>query len=342
MAHNITQVTGKAEVMVVGEPPWHKLGTVLKEAATSSEAIQAGGLKWKVEQRPLFTKTADGLELKIPHRKALVRTDVFDKDPKSGLLGVAGNDYHILQNQHAFSFFDEVVGSKQAIYHTCGSLDGGKKVWVLAKLPDSITVLNGDDVDKYLLLVNGHTGTSGLTIRFTPIRVVCQNTLSLALRKWDGESVFHTHHGAGLDERLRTAKFSMGIVQKAYAHLSSIYQAMAKHSMPVDQMRSYFEEVIPLPDPKKSGPMIERRRVLAQETRVGMMRLVDSGRGSDVNGVRGSLWGAYNAATEWVDHYAFSPDDTTKHLGSIWFGHGAQLKGRAFSIAEKIVTGSHN
>jgi phage/plasmid-like protein (TIGR03299 family) len=208
--------------------------------------------------------------VEAPKRVALVRPDVFDLqpgtkiDPKNGLLGVAGSGYRILQNTEAFTFFDDIVGSKQAIYHTCGALDGGKKVWILAKLPDSISVLKDDDVDKYLLLANGHTGTSGLTIRFTPVRVVCQNTLSQALYGGGNESVFTTHHGAGLMDRMTKAHVKMGIVSATYKKIAEGFQAMAKRRLTKEERVGYFDRILPMPgDDQKSNwcgrPKVGRR-----------------------------------------------------------------------------------
>ena len=163
------------KMMWVGEKPWHGEGTKLENVATSAEAIEAAGLDWKVEKRGLYFAQTDGTTQLIPGKYATVRTD------NQVALGIVGKVYTPLQNKEAFSFFDSIVGVKEAMYHTAGSLGKGERVWILAKLPGYIKVTEDDVVEKYLLLANSHDGSSAVEMLFTPVRVVCQNTLNLAI-----------------------------------------------------------------------------------------------------------------------------------------------------------------
>ena len=172
--------------------PWHGLGTRVLEAPTSSAALSLAGLDWKVVQKPVFT--ADGLF--ISGFKANVR----DRD--SQVLGVVSDRYKVVQNEDAFAFTDELLG-EGVTYETAGSLQNGRRTWILAKLPQRY-IIRGDEIDPYLVFMNSHDGTGAIKAAMTPVRVVCQNTLNLALstarRSW---STIHTGdiHGKLQDAR---------------------------------------------------------------------------------------------------------------------------------------------
>src|ERR1700733_3004849 len=168
-------------LMYVKEKPWHGLGTRLEKAATSTEAIKAAGLDWQVEKQPVFLK--NGINA-ISRRHAVVRRD------NGHPLGIVGERYVPLQNNDAFRFFDAVVGLKEAVYHTAGALGQGEIIWILAKLNGVIRVVGDDITEKYLQLTNRHDGGGSVQILWTPIRVVCQNTLNIALQ--ESQSSLHT------------------------------------------------------------------------------------------------------------------------------------------------------
>ena len=172
MSHNLNQANGKAAMMYVGEVPWHGLGTKLDKPATAAEAIEAAGLNFTVEKWPMRTQRGS---LPVNNHFATVRTDTKE------VLGVVGSRYEPIQNKDAFTAFDSLVGEGEAIYHTAGALGKGERIWILAKMPDYIRINGNDIVEKFLLLTNTHDGTSVVRVKLTPIRVVCENTLSIAL-----------------------------------------------------------------------------------------------------------------------------------------------------------------
>ena len=167
-------------MMYHGERPWHKLGKPLDHPATATEAITAAGLDWSVTLSPCYAG-GEGDEVDAPKylpiagKRAVVRTD------RQLAIGVVGTRYRPIQNTDAFGFFDAVVGEGKAIYETAGSLNDGRRIWMLARVPGDIWVADEDNVKKYLLLCNSHDGGSPLRALFTPIRVVCENTLRAAL-----------------------------------------------------------------------------------------------------------------------------------------------------------------
>ena len=202
MAHNLEIVNGEASMFYVDRPPWHGLGRRLAEPATAEEAIQGAKLDWEVAKVPLYA-AGNARMFPVDGKFGIVRKDKWDSDDCK-VLGVVSQQYTPLQNREAFTFFDPIVGDGAAIcYHTAGVLGDGQRIWILAKLPDSITVRNGDISDKFLLLTNSHDGESAVQMKFTPIRVVCQNTLMMALG--EGRTIRITH-----EERAAAAQGSAG------------------------------------------------------------------------------------------------------------------------------------
>ncbi len=154
----------------VRERPWHGLGTEVVEAPESKTALRLAGLDWKIIQQDVYTED----NFIIPGYKVNVR----DRDLAT--LGIVSDRYQVVQNEEAFAFTDELL-SEGVTYETAGSLQGGRKVWILAKMPEKYEIL-GDSIEPYFLLMNSHDASSGLTAAMTPIRVVCSNTLNLALK----------------------------------------------------------------------------------------------------------------------------------------------------------------
>ena len=183
----------------VRETPWHGLGRIVMDAPASREALELAGLDWQVESRNIYSGTG----AMIPGYRANVRST------DEAVLGVVSDRYRIVQNEEAFQFTDDLLG-EGVTYETAGSLQGGKKVWMLAKLPEKY-IIAGDEVTPYLVFFNSHDGSSGVKVAMTPVRVVCQNTLNLALgtakRSYMGEL------GKGIHE-LTTIKLSDRKVQE--------------------------------------------------------------------------------------------------------------------------------
>lgn len=196
MAHEVNVVNGRASMAYFGETPWHGLGQKLESPATAAEAIIAAGLDFEVGLHPLVT--TDGLA--VLQRKAVIRPDT------NQVLGVVGNSYVPIQNAEAFQFLDTVVADGELRYHTAGALGRGERIWMLAKLPGHIRVNGTDDItEKFLLLSNSHDASSALRVYFTPIRVVCANTLGVAERRSRGQGVSIIHKG-DLGAKVREAQ----------------------------------------------------------------------------------------------------------------------------------------
>ncbi|HWP39576.1 MAG TPA: DUF932 domain-containing protein [Tepidisphaeraceae bacterium] len=326
MAHNIHIENGKACLMVVRQPPWHGLGTVLNSPPTAAQAMKAANLDWQVRKVPLYAIDIGGAA-QVLDRFAVVPEHRWGR-PECPVLGVVGREYVPLQNADAFSFFDEIVGAKAAEYETAGALGNGERVWILAKLPGQIHVVGDDITHKYLLLANGHDGRTCVQIKLTPVRVVCQNTLTAALN--DGKRGISVHHGRGFWNRMRSAQQALGIINHRFVQLESDFKRMADIQLDQAQLDAYLQAVFP--DPKHDH---DRFVQMVRRDRDECGRLFETGPGNDLPKVRGTLWAAFNGVTGYVDHVRGGGSICEQRLKSIWFGRGQQIKWRAYSMARQ-------
>lgn len=320
MPNDLATTDGRPAMAYFGETPWHGLGTKLDNPATAAEAIQAAGLNYRADLVPMITE--DGIT--VPDRKAVVRSDTQE------VLGVVGNSYVPIQNGKCFSFLDAVVAEGSVRYHTAGALGKGERIWLLAKLSGHIQVKNTEDVtDKYLLLSNSHNGSSALRVFFTPIRVVCANTLAIAQRKGRGQGIAIQHKG-DLAAKVRQAQKVLGLAHRFYDDVQVRVDVLANHYPTTAQLKTFFETLYPDPSDGKNKR--------AENIRSELFRLFEEGRGQDIPNIRHSAWAAYHAVTEWVDHYRTTRtrnpgERASRRLQSLWFGSGARLKANAWDLA---------
>jgi phage/plasmid-like protein (TIGR03299 family) len=274
-------------------------------------------LDFTVAKRPL----KEVLKLRYPtgatNSSATVRTDTGE------VLGIVGNSYQPIQNRDAFAFFDNLVGSDEAIYETAGILGRGERIWILAKLPRHISVHRKDFVNKYLLLSNSHDGTSQVRVKLTPIRVVCNNTLTAALRGSGEINIAHTQNAA---EDMKQALSLLGLSNTLFEQLEVIFNRMALIKITDKQLLDYVKALVP-----DNGE--EKENVKSEEIRKTFLELYESGQGADLS--RGSLWGAFNCVTEYVDHRMEGASES--RLESVWFGRGEKMKLNAFQLAERMM-----
>jgi len=313
MSHNLNIVNGVASMMYVGETPWHTLGTKLDKPATASEAIQAAGLGFHVEKMPLRIAVHN---IPVTDHYATVRIDTMQ------VLGVVGSRYTPIQNKDAFSTFDALVGEGSAIYHTAGALGKGERIWILAKLPEYIRVNKHDIVEPFLLLTNTHDGSSAVTVKLTPIRVVCENTLSVALQGTEQE--VHIRHTTQAEEKLKQAHEILGLSNKLFEILGQYYVGMSQKMINATMFTQYLNQIFP-------EPIFTLQSNRTKEIHERIMELSEVGVGAELS--RGTLWGAYNAVTEYVDHIRLQSKSSSMRLKSMWYGTGDALKKKAFTRA---------
>ncbi len=321
MAHNLEEREGQASMFFTGDVPWHQLGRHLNKPATAAEAMEAARLDYNVVKRPMKAIINGHKYSDVPNAFATVRTD------SNQVLGVVGARYEPVQNRDAFNFFDPLVDRNEAIYHTAGVLGRGEKIWLLAKLPDYIKVgKKNDPVEKFVLLSNSHDGSSHIRVKMTPVRVVCNNTLTAALSGTESEVLIK--HTASATDKLREAHKVLELTNQLYKELDYIFNRMALRKVTSSQLIEYVKTLVP------DNPIAESN-TRTENTRNHIIGLHDTVQDASMH--RGTLFGAYNAVSEFTDHYT-GQKDLNKQLKSIWFGgSGEQLKRRAYQLAEAML-----
>jgi phage/plasmid-like protein (TIGR03299 family) len=331
MSHNIANRNGKDCMMYTGEVPWHELGTKLNQPATSAEAIKAAGLDWDVRKVPLYAVEGNTI-LPAAGCMAVVPSDRWGQ-PACPIFGVVGQGYEILQNREAFAFFDAIVGKDAAIYHTAGALGQGENIWLLAKLPGLMTIMEGDSVEKYVLLSTGHDGRSAVRITITGVRVVCQNTLTQALST--GQTFLRAQHNRTLKQHLTETAEVLRAVNQAYTRMEKVCQAMLRRELDDAEVHAYLNAVIAHPAPTK-GKMALPRWVRAD--RDGCFQQFKEGPGTQLPGVEGTLWAAYNGVTDYYDHFRrYGLRGDGNRMAGALFGRGLEMKNRAYHEACNLV-----
>ena len=265
----------------VRETPWHGLGTKVLEAPASKDALQLAGLDWRVLQEPIYTATKE----LVDGYKANVR----DSDRK--VLGVVTDRYRVIQNDEAFAFTDELLGAGVK-YETAGSLQGGRKVWLLAHMPHEY-IISGERISPYLLFSNTHDGSGAIKVALTPIRVVCQNTLNLALanakRSW---SMIHT---GDIKEKMQEAKDTLFLAENYMDELGKEFEALRMKKLTDKRVMEYIEILLPIED--GSTPQQEKNMKRLREDM--KIRYFDA---PDLQGVGKNAYRFVNAVSDFATH----------------------------------------
>lgn len=299
-----------------GATPWHGLGTALTEEDVYDwpAACEKAGLAWDVELAPLV---AADTHAPVEHRGVRRKSD-------GRVLGVVGPRYSPLQNRDAFAWFQPFLDAREARLETAGSLRGGGRVWVLAKLDrDPLVIAPGDEVEKYILLSHGHDGSLAIRCGFCPIRVVCANTLALAHGS-DASKLIRVRHRGDVVGSLAAIREVMNLADAEFEATAAEYRLLARKPVSHADLKRYVRLVL-----KVEGDPAPGTRTLNIADRI--LELAEAGRGNDRPGVRGTLWAGYNAVTEYLG-YSRGRSQATR-LDSLWFGEGANLSRHALKVA---------
>ena len=216
----------------VREKPWHGLGTRVETAPTSIDALVLAGLDWTVEQKNVYAE--DGSL--IPGYKVNTRST------DNAALGIVSDRYKVVQNEEAFQFTDDLLG-KGVTYETAGALQGGRKVWMLARMPHRY-IIAGDEIAPYLVVMNSHDGSSGIKVAMTPIRVVCQNTLNLALNS--AKRIWTTKHTENVMLRVHEAEETLGLAEKYMSELGRGIDTLSQIKLPDRKIMELMQEFFPV------------------------------------------------------------------------------------------------
>lgn len=310
----------------VREVPWHRKGTIVQEALTAAQAITAAGLDWEVTTEPLFVQgNGDGFR-EVPW-VATVRQDT------GGVLGIVSQRYCPVQNRELFTFFDRVVDPEEgAFYETGGSLLGGRRVWLLAKVPGDFYVPGVEDdlVQNYVLLASSHDGSLCVLAKHTPVRVVCWNTLSMALHGYTHRQV-SIKHTTNAVAQLREAHKVLGLATKRSRELQKAVTALTSVKMTTKLLQHSLKTIFPS-TVEVDGEPPSAKAIRHRDT---VMELYEVGAANILKGMRGTGWAFYNAVAEYADH-AYPARQGTDKLNRIWFGQAERLKTKAASVLLEV------
>jgi phage/plasmid-like protein (TIGR03299 family) len=351
-----TQIVANVKKMAyIGDQPWW-IGLEGGEATnkgsqeiTAKAMLEASGSDFLVQKGKMRGEiVVDGKRVTgtVPNLFAIMREDTRE------VFGVVTERYELFQYHEAFGFFDEVVGAGQAIYHTAGTLGRGEIGWILARLPEHISVNGSDIVENFLLLSTGHDGRHAFHMMFTPIRVVCQNTLNIATgygRRSDG---YRLSHFTGLRRRLKVedAREALGIAKTFLKEFGETANKLGQLPISDEELDGFIQRALPipkrlmlappksvtepfalLPEPKKEDlvPADQWAATSNPRNRELVKKLIKEGKGNDDPAIAGTRWAAFNGVAEYTD-YLDGWDN--KRTQSLLFGRGQATKQRAWDL----------
>lgn len=299
----------------VGEEPWHGLGNKVEAGVTDEQMVKAAGLDWNVRLVPLFTK----LEAKyneLTGRIGMVRDDT------GALLDIVGSRYQPAQNHEILRFFREYVAVGDMTLETAGSLTGGQRIWALARLSKEFKLKGGDLMRTFLLLMNPHQYGKGMIIKLVEERVVCRNTVTIALAE-AGKQV-KLWHNRPFDEAVQqSAKVRLGIALERHEQFQEQAEMLAAKE--IDEKQAVKAAAVAFGEDEElhEKPTADHSRAVR--------RVIDlwngEGIGSQLESAKGTAWGLLNGVTQFVDHeYGRTQQRRLEHA---WFGNGQVVKNRA-------------
>lgn len=343
MAHEIETA------MFVKHPAWHQLGRVLENAPDARTAIREGGLDWPVELRNVYYQSGKAIR-EIKDRRAVVRVLPAGRKTAQGLampegdevLSIVSSDYHPVQNAEAFSFFDPVVQTGKVAFEAAGSLCGGRRIWVLARVGEAFDVARGDQVKPYCLFCNSHDTTLAVIIQMTSVRVVCQNTLLQSLGS--GAPMHRLRHDKQVGAQMKNVQDVLGFLQRRAVGMRDTYRSLVQTSMNDVKFDRMIREALaytkmPVDEVAVSDEAFEREERLRKrfEARCDVIEdLHERGAGA-TPATRGTLWGGLNAITEFADH--IMGERARDHANYGLFGDARKVKDRAYASAIGMLRG---
>ena len=317
MAHELEFVNGEAQMAYAGDLPWHGLGTKVSNDLTPQQMMQKAGVDWKVREVESFVEF-DGKRMATGQKSLIRETD-------GKILTNVGKDWHPCQNETAFEFFNEYVLAGDMEMHTAGSLKGGQYVWALAKVKESFDLFGGDQVDSYMLFSNPHVYGKSIDVRFTPIRVVCNNTLTFALDTASQRAIKVGHRAQFNPDMV---KEQLGIAHEKFAKYKEMAQFLGSKRVKVEDLLNYYNEVFPLTSGKDKQEQVTAESISRQAKNA--LEVLETQPGAEF--APGTWWSAFNSVTYVTDHLQGRNADNRLH--SQWYGQNQLRKVKA---AEKAV-----
>ena len=317
MAHEIDLTGAKPAMAYVGQVPWHGLGQQLTPSSPIEVWCKEAGMDWDIQATPSLYYQGDDVHC-FPGRNVLLRSDT------GGPLSIVSDSYKVVQPREVLEFYRDLVGTGGFELETAGCLFGGRKFWALARIGQEARIAGQDLLQGYLLLATSCDASLATTARFTSVRVVCNNTLSLAYRG-DGQGVVKVPHNSRFQPEL--VKAELGLAPDLWATFEEEVTTLSKLQI---SDKEALEFMIRLMGNEERG-LDEQPEAISN-----ILRLYKGqGRGSDLRSSKGTMWGLVNGVTEFVDHH-FNSKLQDSRLDRAWFGPGNTLKNRAMVEALKV------
>lgn len=316
MAHEVEIVNGQAQLAYAGDKPWHGLGVEVSNDLTPKQMMIKAGLNWDVYKEDVFTASG----VKVPGKQALVRQS------NGAILDMVGDDWNPVQNEQAFEFFTEFVLAGDMDMEVAGSLKDGKNIFALAKIKESFAILGDDQVDSYLLFSNPHQYGKAVDIRFTPIRVVCNNTLTFSLNS-ASKNFVKVGHRTAFDADI--VKEQMGLASEKFAQYKEMAEFLSTRRFSVENLIQYYNEVFPHREKREVTTIddLSRTAKLCAES-------LETQPGAEYGA--GTWWQAFNSVTYMTDHV--QGRNTESRLHNQWFGYNQSRKIQAANKAVEFAT----
>lgn len=323
MSHNVENMFS------VKETPWHGLGSVIQSAPTISEGISLAGLAWDVLTRPVYQQVKDE-DGNTSYYSLGEWAQEFYRSTDGRTLGIVGPRTYPLQNREAFDFFQPFVEAGECSLETAGSLCSGQKVWVMAKIQrPNAEIVPGDSVAKFVLLSNSHDGTTAVRVGFTPIRVVCANTLAMAHGD-KASKLIRVRHSKDVKKNVEKIRETMNLADEEFEATAEQYRALANHNINSADLRKYLKIVFKMEE-DESKIATRSKNILSE-----LEGLFETGHGNDNPAVRGTWWAAYNGVTQYLSYNRGNSADT--RINSLWFGDSARVNELALKTALELAT----
>lgn len=322
MAHEIEFVNGVAQMAYAGAVPWHGLGTPVSNDLTPEQMMQKAGLDWTVREVESFIEI-DGERIPTGQKSVVRSTD-------NKILTNTGEGWNPIQNHEAFEFFSDYVMAGDMEMHTAGSLKGGRNIFALAKVKESFSILGEDQVDSYLLFSNPHEYGKAIDIRFTPIRVVCNNTLTFSVQS-ASKNFIKMSHRTKFDPDL--VKTQLGIAHEKFARYKEMAEFLSSRKYTVDSLVSFYNDVFP-----RSYDKDRKVTTVDDLTRTAKLAYDSLETQPGAQFGEGTWWSALNSVTFVTDHIVGRSADS--RLQSAWFGPNQSKKINAVNKAVEYATAS--
>lgn len=312
-------------MMYLNEKPWHSLGTEIFEddAYDIEKSIIASGLNWEVKLERCYVDLTGDEIWDTVDAYATIRIAENPYDNK--VLGIVGERYNVLQNIDSFKIFQPFLDARVARLNTAGSLFNGKRVWILAEIMEGepLVIKDDDEIKKYILLSHSFDGSLAVRFGLTPIRVVCNNTLTMAHQN-KSSSLFKIKHTKSMVQNIESVRESIDLINKEFKVTELFYKKMAEFPINENQLDTYIKDVFDVLDKKKLST-----RQLNIFERIKSYHVHSPGADGE------TLWSAYNSITYYLSYDYGNSADT--RLSNLWFGKSNDLSQRALILATNMI-----